>query len=242
MSKNLNLYRGDSIYNQNSNPGGFRSEGIRSGAFGGGGDPQNIEKLGALSVIKTHIDHLTRAEKNYYKITDFISFTEDEMIAKKWAADLKLGDLLTCPEPFRETRYVFHVIISESDLVPIAKGVWVYNYQCTPDKRLAYRADDLIGTFALQQAGCDVCGGVSKLHSVILIKPAIVLEDLASQSRYQRALKLAVKNDEWLLLPNDIMEQGQFRRTRIYVADFWNADLYIKKGEPTREPDSFKFK
>ncbi|MXV14328.1 hypothetical protein [Hufsiella ginkgonis] len=79
----VHLYRGDSIYNECTNPSGFRSEGIRSAAFGGGGNPKNIENLGGLSTIKAHIDHLLESDKNYYKITDFISFTKDEAIAKK---------------------------------------------------------------------------------------------------------------------------------------------------------------
>ncbi|MES2829225.1 MAG: hypothetical protein V4687_13770 [Bacteroidota bacterium] len=236
----LSLYRGDSIHNQKTNPGTFRSDGIRSGAFGGGGDPRNIEKLLPLTTIKQHIDHITQVAKDYYKITDFISFTEQEATALNWAADLKPDELLPCTTPYEETRYVFHVAILKTELKPVSKGVWSYQYQCNPRLKLSNYVNGFLKTFALQNAGCDVCGGMVKRHSLLLIKPIDFMEDLNGQPEFKRTLKLAVKNDEWLLLPNDLMDHG-FRRTRIYPADFWKANQYIKKGEPRRTPESFTF-
>jgi hypothetical protein len=229
----LNLYRGDSILNKNTNAGEFRSEGIRSAAFGGGGDPRNIEKLSLLATVKQHVDHLTQAEKDYYKITDFISFSEQEAIAIKWAADLKPDELEECQVPYQETRYVFRLQIERKQLTPISKGVWAYLYQCNARLKSSNHPNGFINTIALQNAGCDVCGGVTKAHSLILIKPAHCIEGLKKEPEFKRTHQLAVKNDEWLLLPNDLMEHG-FRRTRIYRADFWDARLYTKKGEPVR--------
>jgi len=236
----LHLYRGDSIHNTNTNPGTFRSEGIRTAAFGAGGDPRNIEKLTPLKTIKDHIDHIKPAEKDYYAITDFISFTERESTAQRWAADLKPDKLLSCPTPYEETRYVFHVVIPWAELRPISKGVWEYKYQCNPQSKHSNYAGDLINTLILQQVSCDVCGGFMKAHSLLLVKPSAFMDDMDSDAAYKRALRLAVKNDEWLLLPNDLMDHG-FRRTRIYPADFWLANLYTIMGEPLRTPDTFKF-
>jgi hypothetical protein len=148
--------------------------------------------------------------------------------------------LLPNSVPYQETRYVFHLSVPRAELKSIAKCVWSYHYQCSPHKRQAFGANNFLATMMLQQAGCGVCQGLHNYHSLILIKPAMVLVDLAGQLQYQRALKLAVKNDEWLVLPNDMMEQGHFRQTRIYVSDFWKADLYIKKGEPIRSPDKYR--
>jgi hypothetical protein len=82
MNKYLSLYRGDNIINDRTKPAIHRSEGIVSGAFAAGGNPEEIERKGFLNSVKEHIDHIKEDEKKYYEISDYISFSESEDIAK----------------------------------------------------------------------------------------------------------------------------------------------------------------
>lgn len=235
----LNLYRGDSIFNTKSKPARYRSEGLTSSAFGGGGDPKNIERVSFLETVKQHIDHLKSYEKDYFKITDYISFSEQEEIAMRWSADLKPDELVACTIPFTETRYVFHMQIPENELKAIATGVWEFNYACNTDLKSSNIPGDDLLTFALRYSSCPLCDPNSKSHSLMLVKPSMFMSDLINVAKYRRANKLADKNDEWIILPNDLIEHG-LRGTRIPRANFWEANHYVLRGEPQRNVN-FKY-
>ncbi|HAL81843.1 MAG TPA: hypothetical protein DCO83_06090 [Mucilaginibacter sp.] len=231
----LNLFRGDDILNLKSKPGRYRSEGLTSSAFGARGDPENIEKITFLETVKQHIDHLKTFEKDYFKITDYISFSDSEAIAKNWAAGLKPDELVACSTPFLETRYVFKMQIPNNELKPITTGVWEYRYACNTNLKCANVPNADINTLALRYNPCPICQSTFKNHSLLLINPTIYLAGLASDKKYKRANQLAAKNGEWMIVPNDAVD-FKHRTTRIPRADFWNADCYTIKRETARNP------
>lgn len=231
----LNLYRGDSFFNKKSNPGMYRSEGLTSSALGAGGDPKNIERLSLLETVKRHIDHLKCYENDYYKITDYISFSECEETAKLWASDLKPDDLIDCLTPYQETRYVFNLQIPEAELISISKGVWEFNYACNKDLKSS-NIDNEIESFVLRYNTCPLCGSVKKIHNIILVKPSLFMSDVSGEINYKRAITLGEKNTEWLILPNDSIGNN-FRSTRIQRANFWTANHYILRNESRSDVD-----
>lgn len=145
--------------------------------------------------MKEHIDHLTIPEIQYYKMTDFISFTEDFDTAKSWASGREPEKLLVCEERYKETKYVFSMSMQRSRLTQLAKGVWEFRYQCNRFKKSAPSGDQLL-TQMLQMATCNYCGNTYPLHSLILIRPADVLEEFKDEKVFKRASTLAVKNNE----------------------------------------------
>jgi hypothetical protein len=54
----LHLFRGDKNINEQTKPAIFRSDGIVSSSFGGGGDPLNIERKAYLRTVNEHLDHI----------------------------------------------------------------------------------------------------------------------------------------------------------------------------------------
>ena len=246
MPNTLHLYRGDDINNDRTKPAIYRSEGIISSAFGSFGDPLNIERIGFLETIKTHVDHVKDFELNYYKITDYISFSENEDTAKAFSARFKPENLIPCPEAYKETRYVFHVKIPFDELIPITAGVWEYKFKCNPNLKQVYKLNEdepfetIAHNWALTFVGCETCGAMQKNHSMLVINPLLILNELPEQKKYKRAKNLILKNNEWLLLPNDIINFGH-RGTRIQLADFWDVHGYTIKGEAERNPFSVPY-
>ena len=227
----LHLYRGDSIYNKKTQPGLYRGNGLTSAAFGGGGDPMNIEKKGLLETVKEHIDHIKGYEREYYSITDYISFSENWDTAKCWAADRNPNNLIPCLEPYQETRYIFHLKIPKSEIKEISTGVWEFHFACNKNLKTANNSKDILTTYALTYHDCPVCNSVLKAHSIILVQTTLFIPNL-KDDKYKRAKKLSDKNDEWLILPNDLDHHVfKHRTTRIPRADFWIAEHYNLDGE-----------
>lgn len=234
--KMLSLYRGDYFENEKSKPFRYYSEGITSSAFGAGGDPNNIERISFLETIKQHIDHLKAFEKEYFKITDYVSFSDTEETAKKWAAGLTSEKLVPFDVPYQETRYVFKLNIPVNDLNRISEGVWEYNFACNKDLKDGYQADDCFKTYALRARDCPVCGGITKAHRLVLVSTLAFLSDRKGDDRFDRANILALKNSEWLILPYDLIDH-KHRATRIPRADFWTVNHYILENEDPRDPN-----
>ncbi len=247
MNKYLTLFRGDDIINDRTKPAIYRSEGIVSGAFGAGGAPKEIERKGFLKSVKEHIDHLKDFEIQYYKISDYISFSEEEEIAKLWASRKRPENLISTTEPYAETRYVFKMDIPMEELKPIVPGVYEYRFACNKNLKTAYKLNEydvyepILQTYALQFADCPQCGSVHKSHSIIVINPLVAFNHLKDDKNIKRSIRLAQKNLEWLILPNDIIQDG-FRASRIQPANFWKAEGYTMLGEAVRNPFTVPYK
>ncbi len=151
----------------------------------------------------------------------------DYKVRERQLAAIIAREIATLPPKMRE---VFHMQIPESELKVISTGVWEFNYACNKDLRSSNIPGDDIRTFALRYSSCPLCGSVSKLHSLLLVKPSMFMSDLTNVAKYKRANKLADKNDEWMILPNDLIEHG-LRGTRIPRADFWQARHYLLQNE-----------
>lgn len=246
-NKTLHLYRGDDLTNERTKPAIYRSEGIVSGAFGGGGNPKEIERRGFLKSIKQHIDHLKDFEINYYRISDYISFSESEEIAKRWASRNKPNDLVPTAEPYSETRYIFKLSIPLNELKLIANGVYEFCFACNKNLKTPFKLNEfdplevITHTWALQYADCPVCNSFQKNHSIIVINPLLAFDRQKEEKEFKRSLKLAEKNSEWIILPNDIIDNG-FRGSRIQPADFWGMHGYKMAGEEARNPFTLPYK
>ena len=240
MSEFLSLYRGDSFYNSKTNPGWYRSNGITSSALGAGGDPMNIEKITVLTTIKRHIEHKKKLEKEYFKISDYLSFSESEERAKQWASGHAVEMLIPSKDKFFETRYVFKLQIDFNDLKEVSNGVFEYRFVCntllrtssalTEPPELSFAID-----YALQHASCQVCNSSRSDHLITLICPRMLLEDLVGDNEFVRAYEFTKNDKEWLVLPNDFID-SRFRSTMIPPANFWTVDNYNLMGEEPRNP------
>jgi hypothetical protein len=229
----LELYRGDSLYNLRSRPGLYRTDGITSAAMGAGGDPRNIENISPLQTVKRHIDHTLKLEKDYYQITDYISFTDREETARKWAAGNSDEPLIDCRDPYLETRYLFKMHIAQPDLEPMAEGVWLYRFACNPRKKTSNVPGSPMGQL-LAQKPCPMCLGIQRNHSLILID-TLGFSPLA-KGDFKRANRLADNNKEWLVLPNDPLSSSSHRCTRIQPADFWTVERFTLASDEPRDP------
>jgi hypothetical protein len=149
--------------------------------------------------------------------------------------------LVQTNELFAETRYVFKMDIPVDELTPITKGVFEFRFACNKDLKNPYKLneDDPFETvarqWALRYAICEQCGGVQKNHFIRVINPQIAFDHLTADKDFKRSLRLAKKNLEWLILPNDIINNG-FRAARIQPANFWKVQGYTMEGEEKRNP------
>lgn len=70
----MNLYRGDNIFNERTEPGLYRNNGLRSKAFGGGSSPENIETQGLIETVRRHIKPVDSIDNSYYDVQTTFHF------------------------------------------------------------------------------------------------------------------------------------------------------------------------
>ncbi|TCD18941.1 hypothetical protein EZ456_20815 [Pedobacter psychrodurus] len=238
----LTLFRGDSIYNTKTKPGSYRSEGLTSSAFGAGSDPQNIEKKTLLRTIKEHIDHKKKLEKVYFRISDYLAFSESKSRAMEWASGMQPELLQPCTEAYTETRYLFEMKIPHPLLREISTGIYEFRFSCNTTLKRANSPGEtaFVLNNLFQMQICRICESKHPYHSLILICPRMLLQELSDNPDFVRAYELTSKDLEWLVLPNDPINFG-LRGTRIQPADFWQADWFTIAGEPARDPMVFSY-
>lgn len=230
----LILYRGDCIYNALTQPGKYRGDGLRSKSFNGDDDPLYINRNGWIDSMKTHINPVGPTEWDRYNKTSYLSFSEDKQRAMDWARGS--GSLIVpCDNDYYETHYVFTMVIPRSELVQLDNARYLFTYACNQSLLQANSPDPHgIVTYALRYAICEVCGGVERNHSVIVIDNIRALEKVRHVESYRTAFNNAVKDKEWLILPNDPLDH--IRSGRIRRANFWSAEHYVVPNEAARDP------
>jgi len=231
----MKLYRGDKIFNKKTNPGIYRNNGIRSKAFGSGASPENIELQGMLQSIRRHVKPSAKEDIQYYDVTDFISFSENEERAKYWCSDRDTLILTECRD-FNETRYIFAMDIPNSELEGHGKGIYSFRYKCNPVLKgsdVDNPVNEAVIKFAAGNEKCPHCFLPEHYHLLILINSFEYLISYPEHERIKGAIEFAKADEEWLLLPCDKI--GIHRTTRIPRADFWNVKLFTVSGESRPE-------
>jgi hypothetical protein len=231
----LQLFRGENIANS-TKPGLYRGDGLRSKAFGAGGDPAYINKAGLLETIRMHVNPSNAKDFSIYGLTEYLSFSESMDNAYHWAMGPTADVLDKCIVAYGETRYVFCIAVERSDLIEITDGVFEYRFRCNPMLKAANSPDPIL-TAILQNTGCPVCDGTRNTHSIIFVDTVCFLERHKHLAMYEGAYNNAIRDNEWLLLPNDPL--GQFKEARIPRADFWSAIHYIAMKDGSRDPETF---
>ena len=229
----MELFRGDKIYNNITEPGKFRNNGIRTKAFGGESDPSNIERKGLLDTIRMHIKPESESDRKYYNVTDYLSFSESYDRAKYWCSDQNTLELISAND-FYETRYIFRLVIENSQLEEIGNGIYLFHYKCNVNLKTSDSGNS-ISEAILQLSydkieGCPICKELYNFHYLILIDSVKYLNNYKEQDACLGALQNSEKDREWLVLPYDLIDSNH-RTTRIPRADFWNVDLFKVIGE-----------
>jgi len=227
----MNLYRGDNIFNERTEPGLYRNNGLRSKAFGGGSSPENIETQGLIETVRRHIKPVDSIDNSYYDVTDYISFSESIERALYWCKDR--GRLVLQPaNDYEETRYLFTLRINENQKTKIGEGIYSYFFKCNYKLKTSDSGDQIQKAaleFSHNIQTCPICKNETMSHQILLINSHEYLLNYKEQEKYEGALEFAKRDNEWLVLPFDTIEKH--RTTRIPRADFWNAEHFKVVGE-----------
>ena len=227
----MQLFRGDKIFNHLTKPGLYRNNGLRSKAFGCGSNPENIEIKGLLETIRCHVNPIFREDRNYYDVTDYLSFSESYERALYWCKDRNSLELNSSND-YQETRYIFTLNIDDNYLEILDRGVFIYSFNCNPQLKTS-DSDNIINKAVFQSKYateiCPICSNYNKLHKILLINSYEYLLNHGNHSKYDGAIQFAKQDNEWLVLPYDPL--GKHRSTRIPRADFWSAELFNGNGE-----------
>lgn len=236
----MKLYRGDRISNS-TEPGRYYFDGIRSKSFGQG-RPRNILVEPLLISILQHINPLTPADKMVYDATEFISFSKSRTRALYWLSDQNKITLTPSGTPYEETRYLFEVDVDEALMIPLDKSdsMFKYSFACNYDLKQA-NSSSLPEQFLIAATpsgtyfkSCPICNNKTVPgHSIILIDAVKYLHTHKNSSAYDGAITNAERNEEWLILPLDKLDN--FTGTTIPRADFWRAEHFIGDNE-SRDP------
>ncbi len=236
----IKLFRGDKICNEKTEPDLFRANGLRTVAFGSGGNSRNLENTGILNSVKFHVIHNSKKKKAYYNISDYLSFTESYDRAKYWCSEKNNLALLPAID-YQETRYIFEVDINQENLEEIEEGIYSFKYFCNfklrkPDSN-DNKSQRLYNLMNREQV-CPICRNSDHNHELILINSYKFLKANKEFNISPKELEFSKNDEEWLLLPNDKeMRTGQ-RLTRIPRADYWKVQLFRVDGEI--RPEKFR--
>jgi hypothetical protein len=225
----MQLFRGDNIFNKNTEPGIYRNNGLRSKAFGSGHSPDNIELIGLLETIRKHIKPIDKPDTEYYDVTDFLSFSESLNRALYWCKD-RGRLILQNANDYYETRYLFTLNIDEKE--KISDGIYLFRFNCNPKLKRSDSGQEPHKTILNYENSteiCPLCINKDRAHQILLINSYEYLVCNQIQERYQGALEFSKNDNEWLVLPFDLL--GKFRATRIPRADFWTVNHYKVIGE-----------
>lgn len=234
----MKLYRGDNIYNKLTEPGLYRNNGLRSKAFGGGSDPTNIKLIRFRESIRKHIKWENDLDKEFYDVSDYLSFSEDLERAIFWCRN---KDTLTIKntESYKETRYIFTLNMDDSSLREFGNGIFSYSFMCNPSLKSSDSGiEPHLSTFSYvcNEETCMICNNKLNEHKILLINSFDYLRKCTSPMdicKYRKAIECAEEDKEWLILPLDPIKK--YRSCRIPRADFWTAEHYKAIGE--KRPD-----
>lgn len=229
------LYRGDSLFNDNTLPGQYRTEGIRSKTFGKG-DPAYIKREGLISAIRKHVrpNRSILADLAYYDTTDFISFSENGDRALYWLSHRGTVKLQPTNEPYAETGYLFVLEVDLAKADYWGDGIYSYTYRCNPHLREPDAPDMMtaIATEASIAQGCEVCQAGDIAHQLLLINSEQYLRG-QNDPTLAKHIEFAHNDAEWLVLPADPLHSG-FLYARIPRSEIWEV-LHFTDGQ-TRDP------
>ena len=230
----MKLYRGDSIYNDKTEPGKYRNNGLFSKAFGSCCNPKNIEIIGLRETIRMHINPINSFDLKYYDVTDFLSFSESEERALYWCRD-KDSLIIVKATEYEETRYLFTLKLDNNFIRKIGTGIYLYSYNCNPSLKMSDSGEEPHLTFLKLIHGneiCLICNNINRKHKIILINSVEYLIANSNHAKYGGALESAKNDREWLMIPIDPVETNQDHRSaRLPRADFWHAEHYKVIGE-----------
>lgn len=227
----MKLYRGDKIYNEKTKPYLYRNNGLRTKAFGSGCNPENIEIQGLLESIRKHVKPEADSDKNYYDVTDFLSFSESRERALFWCSDMG-SLLLDKADNYSETRYLFEMSLNKNELVSHGKGIYSFSFCCNPRLKCSDSGREPHLSFFQHlhsEETCTVCKNQYKNHRILLVNSYEYLGEFKTHSKYDGAIDFAKNDNEWLVLPLDPM--GIHRSARIPRADLWTVEHFKVTSE-----------
>jgi len=237
------LFRGDTILNQTI-PERYRSCGIVSKLINGG-NPAFVQRSGLVKSIQEHINPLTEAERIFLSKSEFISFSEEKIVAKQHCLYDKVqnkylsNELIEC-EDYYETRYVFSLDISECIPLSPEEGIFLLEYNCNQVSRKSDGLNENVIEFQVESGWyqCEVCKRNEK-HKMYIVDCVKFLEYHKEYCLNKGAFLNAKEDKEWLVLPRDYHTDLRGYSSMIPVSDIWKAELYFLKSEGKRNPDQF---
>lgn len=208
-------------------PGRFRFDGLHAKSFGHG-DPAYIRRQSLIRTVCKHISHPSRADKAYYDVSDFISFSKDKNRALYWLTDKGTRSIHPCKVAYTETRYLFTMSIPQHELVSECEGIYSFSFYCDPHLREP-NADTSMDWALIGMVNCP-CVQSGIRHKIVLIDAVQFLNAHHNAATSGDAKVLATEDQEWLVIPND-PSRPFGRSSRIQRACFWSAKLFNADGE-----------
>ncbi len=162
----MELYRGDCFFNEITTPGRYRFDGLHAKSFGRG-DPAYIAKNSIREAVRQHISHASPTDRDYYNVTDFISFSTDKNRALYWVTDMGTKSIIPCAIPYTETRYIFTLNIPHHEMERPDNGLYSFSFFCIPSVRQPNALSDLAAALCIVHT-CPRCE-TGKPHKIVLI-------------------------------------------------------------------------
>ena len=218
----LKLFRADRAGNKTF-PEKYFSDGLLTKQLNSGDSPVPHEKYGWLKTIRSHIDYKDAQEKFIYDTTQYLSFTTDSEIAKKFLATTKnLKYHATIRN--QAQAFLFTLTIDLSQMIEIGNGLYYYSYKCNYNK---LNTDPKFNSHLSRYIGCNLCSlNKNYTHILLLINAPTFLT--VYKDTFSDAYANAHRDKEWLLMPMDPMTSPHpvGFQSRIPIADFWTVDFY----------------
>ena len=220
------LYRADRR-NNITKPELYGTDGLLTKQMNGG-DPFFFKNYGWTKSIKSHIDFANSLEEQLNKVSAFLSFTDKEEIAKE--VYLRTKKNLKYEPTTREfaEAYLFIANIPDKDLIDLGNGIFLYRFKCNY-KRAKTDSNFITNLILAEFVRCNICTeSPLYLHELLVIDVVTYLAyAVKSNSELKTAFLNAKRDNEWLLMPLDLMSDGKGFQSRIPISDFWRNELTV---------------
>jgi hypothetical protein len=214
----MKLYRGDNKNNINDN---FFDLLYYQGIFTNlikNGNPNYLEKNGFLKAINQHIKS---TKEQFHKVSHFLSFTENENTAKKFARRNKNFELIEC-ERLKASCFIIEFDINK--LEKLDDGFYKFTYFCD----YSNFTENEISKIEFKP-GCNYCQNGRREHLIYFFKCSEFIKSFCIKDK--DIFEKAIKNEEWLLLPYDYLIDLNGVSAMIPLSNIWKVIYYNQAND-----------
>lgn len=214
----IEIYRGDSIINfENTSERSEKIKNLEQHVDGGiiansalGGDVYSVYKSPIDVLIKNHIDPEVHA---YTYKTDFLSFTSEHNIAKKYSFGKDVTfEMMYSSQTYDNDNYtnlIFVIDIGQKVKSDIEGFYWL-DYKCDRNEEFCWH-----------------CSKFQNYKHKLLVIDCVSYINKNYKSNMKVALRNATRDKEWLILPFDpLPEYCRGLNSKIQTSNIWTVEYY----------------